>query len=184
MQVKDEVLTIPNAMSPIGYWLVCDGINRGVTTPEGLAEVFVGRMIDLGDGFVARLLNQSSAAGAFLDATLDKLASKKILDAVVAEDLVPPVFEAAMTAQNAANTALTVAAKVLHPSRRLAPSREGKRSMAAQGLMLGAYAMAEIVRQEKPKAAELVRGTGHFLGAAGLFYYGPQAIDGYGRRLG
>jgi len=182
--IKNELLTVPNMMSSVGYWLVCDGVERGVATPEGLAEVFVGRMLDIGDGFAARLLGQSSALGALLDASLDKLASKKILDAVTAENLVPPIFETAMVAQNTTSAALTAAAKALRPDRRLTPSKEGKYSMALQGLALGSYALAEVVRPKRPQVARFVRGVGHSLGAAGLFYYGPQATAGYARRLG
>ena len=78
---------------------------------------------------------------------------------------------------------LTAAAKIIHPRRKLLPSREGKRSMALQGLALGSYALAEMIRERQPQLSTVVRGTSHVLGAAGLFYYGPRATNGYVRRL-
>lgn len=71
--LRDLAKVIPTAMSAAGYLLVHDGVRRGVTTPLGLAEVFVGRMTDLGDGFVARRFGLATRFGAFADAAFDNL---------------------------------------------------------------------------------------------------------------
>jgi phosphatidylglycerophosphate synthase len=180
---KDAALAIPSAISVAGYALVHDGIDRGITTREGIGEVFVGRVADLADGWVARRFGLATRPGAFIDAVLDKKATQEILDAVSAEGVVPPVVESAIRSQNQANMGLTALAKLRHPRTELSPTRNGKRSMFFQGMAMGSYALAEAVRDEHPGAARVVRGAGHLMAASGLLYYGPQAKAEYAGRV-
>lgn len=182
--IVGEVATIPTAMSAVGYGLVHHGIEQGITTPRGLGEVFVGRVTDLGDGFVARRFDMATTFGAFADAAFDKKATQEIRDAVSEEELIPEVIEDAITTQNLSNIVLTAAARVRHPRAELAPTRNGKRSMFFQGMAMGSYALAETVREGHPRAAQFIRGAGHLMAASGLFYYGPKTTQDYIGRLG
>lgn len=181
---REVALPIPTLMSAAGYRLVHDGIEDGITTPKGLGKVFVGRMLDLGDGFVARSLNVATRFGAVADAGFDKKATQEILDAVSEEGLIPEMVENAIRAQNLSNMALTVGAKVRHPSAELLPTRNGKRSMFGQGMTMGSYALAEMVRKEGYQIVSgAIRISGHAMAAAGLFYYGGRATGDYAARL-
>jgi phosphatidylglycerophosphate synthase len=170
-------------MSAAGYELVHHGIEQGITTPRGLAEVFVGRMTDLGDGLIARRFGLATRFGAFIDAAFDKKATQEIRDAVSEEELIPELFEDAVTTQNYSNMALTAVAKIRHPRAELSPTRNGKRSMFFQGMMMGAYAMAETAREDHPTAAKAIRAAGHVMGATGLLYYGPRTTIDYAARI-
>ncbi len=174
---------IPSVISASGYALVHDGIDRGITTPLGLTEVGVGRVFDLGDGFIARRYGLSTKIGALVDALLDKKASQEILDAVSEEGLIPKFIEDGIANTNKANALLNGLAKVAHPKRDLSPSREGKRFMFGSGINMGAYALAETVKEKHPRASKVIRGLGHAAGVVGVFYYGTQATDGYARRI-
>jgi hypothetical protein len=66
-----DVATVPNLVSVAGLLLTVHGARR-LHTPAGIAEVTVGRLLDLADGYLARALDQSSQLGAGLDALLDK----------------------------------------------------------------------------------------------------------------
>ncbi len=181
---RDAALAVPSAISATGYALVHDGIERGITTPTGITEVFFGRVADLADGLVARRFGLATRAGAFIDAALDKKATQEILDAVAGEDLIPAPIETAVRAQNLSNMALTAGAKLRHPTAELSPTRNGKRSMFFQGMAMGSYALAETVKEGgHPKAAKALRLAGHAMGATGLFYYGTGATNDYAARL-
>jgi phosphatidylglycerophosphate synthase len=180
---QKAALAIPTAMSVAGYELVHDGVDRGITTPVGITEVFFGRMADLFDGFIARRYGLATGFGAFADAALDKKATKEILDAVSEEGLIPELLETAIKTQNLSNMALTMAAKVRHPKPALSPTRNGKRSMFLQGITMGSYALSETVREDHPRSAKALRYTGHVMGTVGLFYYGPRTTIDYAARL-
>jgi phosphatidylglycerophosphate synthase len=185
MEISQEaIFTLPTAISVGGYALVCDGIERGITTPTGFMEVAAGRTMDLVDGYVARKFDQASEFGGLVDGGLDKRGIFKIMKAVKEEGLSPAIFEDAITAQGSANAWLTAMTKVMHPYQKLFPSRDGKRAMALQGLGQGAYPLAEMVKAKSPRLGTAIRCGGHALNAAGLFYYGPRATEGYARRFG
>ena len=54
--------TVPNLVSVAGLLLTVHGARR-LHTPAGIAEVTVGRLLDLADGYLARALDQSSQSG-------------------------------------------------------------------------------------------------------------------------
>ena len=66
-----DIATVPNLVSIAGLLLTVHGARR-LHTPTGIAEVTVGRLLDLVDGYLARALDQSSQFGAGLDAIFDK----------------------------------------------------------------------------------------------------------------
>ena len=145
-----EIATWPNAVSTAGAAYVARGLHEGLDTPEGAWHVFVGRMLDIADGFVARLLHQSSDFGATYDAGLDKAGVVGIVVEEVRKDILPKPLAAAIIGQNAANIALTAAAQKAHPEAELRPTREGKRGMFFQNLGMGFFSLERVFSEEHP----------------------------------
>jgi phosphatidylglycerophosphate synthase len=172
---------IPSAISLAGGALAIDGARR-IDTPFGIAEVAVGRSLDLVDGPVARSLDQTSELGAAIDATTDKLAGLAILVNEWRKDVAPRSALLAIAAQNLLSGAATVAAQHRYPDQELRPSRDGKRAMFAQNVALGAYAISHVVAERRPRAAQVLRGLGHVATVVGVGHYGLRATAGYIRR--
>lgn len=145
-----EALTIPNGMSALGAARVAQGLHEGLDTPEGAWHVFEGRMLDLADGFAARVLHQTSDFGAVLDPTLDKAGVAGIVVEEWRKDIVPKPLAVAIGAQQAANIILTGAAKKGHPEVELRPTREGKRGMFFQNFTMGFFSLQRVFSQAHP----------------------------------
>jgi phosphatidylglycerophosphate synthase len=170
---------VPTAISLGGYALVRSGIEDGITTRKGFAKVFTGRVFDLVDGFVARRFGWNTSFGKFADLVLDKKATQEIHDAVVAEGLVPSMYDNAIIAQEVTITASNGLAWGLHPERETGRSKEGAYAMAGKGLNMGGYALAEVVHEDHPDFSRAVRVASHVVGMVGIFHYGEQANRDY-----
>lgn len=176
-----EFYPIPSAISLVGGILAVDGARR-IDTPLGIAEVAVGRGLDLIDGPVARALDQTSELGAAVDATTDKLAGLALLVSEWRKGIAPRSALAAIGAQNVMNGVATFVAQRRHPDQELTPSVDGKRAMFAQNIALGAYAVSHVLAERQPRAAQALRGLGHVAAAVGVGYYGLRATVGYIQR--
>ena len=175
------VPALPSALSLTGAALAIDGARR-LDSPLGLLEVAAGRSLDLADGAVARALDQTSEAGAAIDAVADKAAGLALLVGEWRRDIAPRTALAAIAIQNAANGVATYVAQRRHPEAELRPSRDGKHAMFAQNIALGAYAAGNLLQQSRPRPARLLRGLGHLATVVGVGYYGSRATAGYVRR--
>lgn len=140
-----EVLTVPNAISAVGLGLVLHGSARA-DTGYGIAETVAGRLLDLLDGKVARMLNQGSEFGAGVDATFDKAGVLAIGVNLWRGRLAPRPALLAIAAQNAVSLVATAAAVRLSGEEDLAPVSAGKTAMAYQNGALGAYAVSALFR--------------------------------------
>jgi phosphatidylglycerophosphate synthase len=147
--IKDA-LTVPNGISVLGAAYVARGLHEGLDTPEGAWHVFEGRMLDLVDGLAARVLHQASDFGAILDPTLDKGGVAGIVVEEWQKDIIPKPLALAIGAQQAANIALTGAAKKGHPEVELRPTREGKRGMFFQNFTMGFFSLERVFSQAHP----------------------------------
>lgn len=145
-----EIATVPNVMSTAGAVYVARGLHEGLDTPEGAWHVFVGRMLDIGDGIAARFLHQSSDFGALLDASLDKGGVVGIVAEEVSKDILPKPLAAAIIGQNAANVALTKMAQENHPEAELRPTRNGKRAMFYQNFTMGFLSLKRVFSEAHP----------------------------------
>lgn len=178
---REDVLTAPNAISAAGFALVLDGA-RKIDEPAGLAEVAVGRGLDLLDGTVARATGQSSELGAAVDATLDKFGGLAILAAEWRKGIAPKAAIAGIFVQNVANGIATARAMSKYPDEELAPSTAGKYAMATQNLALGAYAAANLAKDSAPKTSKFLRGAGHVATFVGVGVFGLKATTDYIKR--
>lgn len=131
----EQLLTVPNAVSLGSFAAVCHGVKH-MGTLEGLQHIVAGRLGDLADGGLARLLNQSTQAGAMLDAALDKAAIALIMAKAWQCGAVPREQIATIAATHAINLAVTSLAAYRHPHTTWRPSRAGKYGMALHNLSL------------------------------------------------
>lgn len=195
-----EVVTVPSVISSVGAGYVARGLHEGLDTPEGAWHVFVGRMLDIGDGIAARLLNQATEFGARLDAGLDKGGVAGIIIEEWRKDIVPKPLAAVIGAQNATNVALTAAAQKRHPEVELRPTREGKRAMFFQNFTFGFFSLQRVLSKahpdtdfpiepvnrffarEHPVLSRVSGVTAYACAAAGL-KYGATATKQYAERV-
>ena len=179
-----DVLTIHNAISAVGLGLVLHGSARA-DTARGIAETVIGRLLDLADGKVARLLDQSSEFGAGIDAAFDKAGILAIGINEWRGNIAPRPALLAIAVQNAVNLVATAVATRLGGDEDLAPVVDGKSAMAYQNGALGAYAVSALLRRHsRPWSlafrviadADTIIGTGYF-GLKASRQYVSRAID-------
>lgn len=177
-----DVLTVPNAISAAGLGLVLKG-SAHADTGTGIALTVAGRLLDLLDGKVARMLNQSSQFGAGIDAAFDKAGVLAIGINEWRNNLAPKPVLLAIAAQNAINLAATALSTRLGDDQ-LAPVHEGKRAMGHQNGALGAYAVAALLRKRGvPTGALVFQLAGHANAVVGVGYYGIRASRQYVLRV-
>lgn len=178
-----DVFTVPNLISAIGLGLVLHG-SRRADTGWGIAETVAGRLLDLLDGKVARMLDQSSEFGAGIDAAFDKAGVLAIGVNEWRGRLAPRPALLVIAVQNAVNLAATAAATRLAGDTELAPVKEGKSAMAYQNGALGAYAVATLLRKNRHhRTAMLFRLVGHADTLVGTGYFGVRASQQYVSRV-
>ncbi len=180
-----DVLTIPNAISAVGLGLVLHGSARA-ETGWGITETVAGRMLDLLDGKVARLLNQSSQFGAGVDAAFDKAGVLAIGINEWRGNIAPKPALVAIALQNAVNLAATAVATRIGGDQELSPVLAGKSAMAYQNGALGAYAVSTLLARRGHRGASLAfRILAHTNTVVGTGYFGAKASRQYvGRVVG
>lgn len=179
---RKTLLTAPNAISLLGFLLVVAGSLRLQTYP-GLALVAAGRLADVADGLVARRLHQTTAFGATLDLTLDKLAGLAIFIALWSGNMAPKWALCAIFIQNALNIVATALAQRAHPDRKMLPSIAGKFAMGLQSGAMVLYAAAFVFGQAYPDAGQGLYYLAHACVISGVGYFGVKATYGYFKRI-
>jgi phosphatidylglycerophosphate synthase len=174
-----DVFTVPNAISAVGLGLVLKGSARA-DTGWGIGLTVAGRLLDLLDGKVARMMNQSSQFGAGVDAAFDKAGVLAIGVNEWRYRIAPRPALLAIAAQNAVNLTATAISARLGGDDELAPVHDGKRAMGYQNAALGAYAVAALLRRRGVPTGALTFGlTGHANLVVGVGYYGIRASRQY-----
>ena len=173
-----DVLTVPNAISAVGLGLVLHG-SRRADTGWGITETVVGRLLDLLDGKVARMLNQSSEFGAGIDAAFDKAGVLAIGINEWRFRIAPRPALLVIAAQNAVNLVATAVATRLGGDEDLAPVVDGKSAMAYQNGALGAYAVSALFRRRNRAVSLAFRVIGDADTVIGTGYFGVKASRQY-----
>lgn len=186
-KIAKDVFTIPNLISITGAALAIHGSEK-IDTAEGLAECAVGRLADVLDGKVARMMGQASNTGAALDATTDKIVMAKILYEMNKKELAPKYVLGTVAVLNSINAVATGITNLRSDEKaETRPTKSGKVGLAMETAALVAYAAAELAdkRTDNPKPAKLLRKLGAGAFAASLPFaihathtYIKRAING------
>lgn len=186
-KIVKDIFTVPNLISVTGAALAIHGSEK-INTAEGLAECAVGRLADVLDGKVARMMGQTSNFGAALDATTDKIVMAKILYEMHKKGLAPKKVLGAVATLNSINAVATGIANLRSDEKaETRPTKSGKVGLAMETAALVAYAAAELAdkRTDNPKPAKLLRKLGAGAFAASLpfaahatYTYIKRAING------
>lgn len=168
ISVKD-IVTIPNAMSLAGGKLTWDGAEN-LESVSGLAQVIIGRSIDVADGAVARATGQTSNVGAAVDAITDKVVTLKLLYEMLKKGAAPKSVIGTIAVLNTTNAIATGIAKLRGKHKgETRPTKSGKLAMAGETLALFAYASAYTAEHnDKSELAETLRTVGRTAFVASL----------------
>ena len=160
ISVKD-IVTIPNAMSLVGGKLTWEGAEN-LEHVSGLAQVIIGRTLDVADGAVARATGQTSDVGAAVDAVTDKLVTGKLLYEMQKKGAAPNSVIGTIALLNTTNAIATGIANCRSEHKgETRPTKSGKLAMAGETLALFAYASAYTAEQNgKPRLAKILRTVG------------------------
>ncbi len=174
-----DVFTVPNAISTVGLALVLRGSARA-DTGWGISLTVAGRLLDLLDGKVARMLDQSSQFGAGIDAAFDKAGVLAIGVNEWRGRIAPRPALLAIAAQNGINLLAAAVSTRLAGDTELAPVHAGKSAMAYQNGALGAYAVGTLLaRRGMPRGALAFRLIGHADTLIGCGWFGVPASRQY-----
>lgn len=168
ISVKD-IFTIPNAMSLTGGKLTWDGAEN-LEEVSGLAQVIIGRTIDVADGAVARATGQTSNVGAAVDAITDKVVTLKLLYEILKKGAAPKSVIGTIALLNTINAAATGITNYRSKHKgETRPTTSGKLAMAGETLALFAYASAYTAEHnDKSELAETLRTVGRTAFVASL----------------
>lgn len=169
---KGDILTPANVTTIIGLALSIHGATQ-LDTAQGVAEVAVGRILDLLDGPIARATH-TSRFGAVLDAGADKLAVFTILAAAWHYEVAPNALIGLVAGHNLLNVAVSLYAERQH--RDLESSTAGKRSMFLENIAIAGFALAQVIVNETIQLAIVASSLA--AGVAGLVV-GAVATAGY-----
>lgn len=130
--------------------LVVNGC-RTIETVSGVNQIVLGRCGDLLDGYVARLLDQSSDMGALADTAADKLGMTAILGAAWHKNAVPKMPLSVIAGKQAMNVGLTALTAHNHPRQGFRPTLTGKYAMAADNAALVGYLYSNALERDHPE---------------------------------
>lgn len=130
--------------------LVMNGC-RSIDTIDGVNQIVLGRCGDLLDGYIARLLDQSSDLGALADTAADKIGMAAILGAAWHKNAVPKAPLAVIAGKQVMNVGLTVMTARNHPHQGFRPTITGKYAMAADNAALVGYLYSNALARERPE---------------------------------
>lgn len=165
---REEVLTIPNAITAVGGALTWEG-SSNIEEPSGLAKVVIGRSLDVLDGVVARKTGQTSDFGALLDAGTDKVLTSKILIEMWRKNAAPKSYLATLALVHSANAGATLCANLNNESESTRPTKSGKYALAIETVSLAAYAGACAAEHSgKSELAKTLRKIGYSAAVASL----------------
>ncbi len=172
-----DLLQAPTGITLGSFALVCHGA-KNITSRTGKIEIAAGRMGDVVDGYVARRFNMSSDAGAIADVTCDKVGMAIIGASLLKNDIAPKPVLAAIAARNIVNAGATLYHGFADDDHRaIRPPKSGKYAMAAENMSLGAFMLADELK-EGSCSKKIVRGIGYAAATAGIIF-GIHATKGY-----
>ena len=174
---REDILTPANVATIVGLGLTLHGA-ANLDSLQGVAEIGLGRALDLVDGPLARRFH-ASRFGAALDGTADKIGTIAMVAGAYHYDAAPDVVLAGVLAQNIVNAGLTLYTE--HKGRDPESSFAGKRGMFFQNLAIGAFALASVVESQPFQnglevAGGIVAAIGFILGAIGTKGYFQDAF--------
>jgi phosphatidylglycerophosphate synthase len=137
--------------------LVLNG-SRNIDTVNGVNQIVLGRCGDLVDGYLARLLDQSSDIGALVDTAADKVGMAAILGAAAYKHAIPPLPLSVITSKQLLNVGLTSLTAINHPKQSFRPNQFGKYAMAADTAACVGYLYSNALKREHPDKIELQQG--------------------------
>lgn len=141
--------------------------NRGNTQRNCYAYRRAG--LDALDGKVARVTGQTSNFGALTDASLDKIATAKIIYEFTKKDIIPREIAAALAGLQTANALATTATMLKYPGKSIRPTTSGKLAMAGEMASIFAYGIgAAAERSGHETIAAVSRAVGGLAFAASL----------------
>lgn len=130
--------------------LVMNGCRR-IDTVSGVNQIVLGRTGDLLDGYIARLLDQSSDLGALADTAADKLGMAAIVSAAWHKNAVPKMPLSVIAGKQLMNIGLTALTAHNHPHQGFRPTMTGKYAMAADNAALVGYLYSNALAREYPE---------------------------------
>ena len=145
-----DLLKPPTLVTTASLALVLNGC-RSIDTVNGVNQIVAGRTGDLLDGFLARLLNQSSDIGALADTAADKIGMAAIVGAAWHKNAIPRPVLATIGAKQIINPALTLAYAHRHPTTTFRPVQTGKLAMGADTLAAVGYLYGNAFEQHHPE---------------------------------
>lgn len=161
-----DLFQLPTLITTASLGLVINGC-RTIETINGVNQIVAGRCGDLLDGYVARLLDQSSDLGALADTAADKLGMTAILGAAWHKNAVPKLPLATIASKQVMNVGLTSLTAYRHPRQGFRPTMTGKYAMAADNAALVGYLYSNAIARERPDLVDLQRGA-RLLGRVGF----------------
>lgn len=157
LQAKD-LLKVPTLITLGSFGLVLNGC-RHIETINGVNQIVVGRTGDLLDGLVARLLDQSSDAGALADTAADKFGMLAIAAAAWRKDAIPRPVLATVIGKQGLTAGLTAITAARHPDASFRPTKTGKYAMAADNAAFIGFAYANAIKNDRPELVDLQQGA-------------------------
>ena len=148
----------PTLVTAASLALVVNGC-RSIETIAGVNQIVAGRCGDLLDGYVARLLDQSSDLGALADTAADKLGMAAIIGTAWHKNAVPKIPLATIAGKQVLNVGLTSLTAYRHPRQGFRPIVTGKYAMAADNAALVGYLYSNAIQHERPDLKDLHRGA-------------------------
>lgn len=180
-----DLFKLPTLVTATSLALVINGC-RTLDTVAGVNQIVAGRCGDLLDGYIARLLDQSSDLGALADTAADKLGMAAIVGTAWHKNAVPKTVLSTIASKQAANVGLTSLTAYRHPGQGFRPTMTGKYAMAADNAALFGYLYSNAIAHEHPELTALHHGArqlGRISFIAGSALSVPATLEYAGRAL-
>jgi phosphatidylglycerophosphate synthase len=173
-------LSVANVVSVAGGVIAAKGIvdfARG-RRMLGVAEVGVGRVLDLADGAVSKRLGTRSKPGAFTDAGVDKvLAGVAMVTLPMTERTISPLYAAATTVEQARIAWINT--QIKRAGGEPTPNGSGKAGAAATWAAVVTRMVESILKEKGRKGSARVVGAVALAAEAVSLALSEQAIAGY-----
>lgn len=144
-----DIFNLPTTVTLGSLGLVLNGC-RKIDTIKGVNQIVLGRGGDLVDGFLARILDQETDTGAFVDTAADKTGMGAIAIAAWRKDAIPRVPLTVIAGKQALNIGLTAITAHNHPNESFRPNPFGKAAMAADNATFISYLYSNALELERP----------------------------------
>lgn len=178
-----DLLTLASAITTAGAGLAVYGATH-IDTLKGVFAFALARGSDKLDGTVAKLMHQSSDAGAIYDTAVDKVGIGLAAIYGWKKEVIPRPAIAIIGAKSLASVCLTAVMAHNHPDESFRPTTAGKIAMGAESVAFIAYAAAEALKNEKPELItqqKIAHGIGH-AALATTIATGAVALTQYANR--